>query len=221
MSNKLIGREILDNTEVREHVATIEEAVQQGKQVVGSMLGYSRTRPDDEAPKDVDELVGETVALLSKEFLSGIRLTLELNRNLPPVPVGGGKIEQILLNLVVNAAEAMQGQGRLRIATRLRSEASGRFVLAPRAAAQYIELTVADSGPGIPPEARDRIFEPFFTTKAEGNHPGTGLGLSMVYTISEQAGLGLDVDPGGAGGGAQFTVLIPVDAIHPGLRPQP
>lgn len=209
MSNKLIGREVPDHPEVREHVATIEDAVQQGKQVVGSMLGFSRAQPGEAALRDVDELIEETVAILSREFLSGIALTLELDRNLPPVRVGAGKIEQIILNLVVNAAEAMNGQGKLRLATRARSAPSGPFVLAPQPAPAYVELTVTDTGPGMLPDVQERIFEPFFTTKQGSNKPGTGLGLSMVYTVAEQDGLGLKLETG-PGQGTSFTVLIPV-----------
>lgn len=208
MSNKLIGREVPDHPEVAEHVSTIEDAVQQGKHVVSSMLGYSRPAADSGQPKDVDELVEETVAMLSKEFLSGITLTLELDRQLPAVTVGGGKLEQILLNLVVNASEAMQSRGRLRIATRRRADPGSVFVLPPKAAPLFVEMAVEDNGPGIPPGIRDRIFEPFFTTKREARRPGTGLGLSMVYSIAQAEGLGLALETA-PGHGTRFRVLIP------------
>lgn len=210
MSNKLIGREVPGNDEVREHVATIEEAVQQGRQVVGSMLGYSRARPDEAARRDVDELVEETVSLLSREFLGGIALTLELDRHLPAVSLGGACLEQILLNLIVNASEAMKGRGRLRIATRLRTHSDGPFVLPPRRAARHVEVLVEDDGPGVPQEIRERVFEPFFTTKSEATRPGTGLGLSMVYNLALQGGMGLALESG-SGLGARFRVWVPVD----------
>jgi signal transduction histidine kinase len=218
MSNKLVGREVPANAEVREHVANIEEAVQQGKHLVGSMLGYSRPQSDEAAPQDLDEIVEETVALLSKEFLSGITLTLELDRHLPPVRLGGGRIEQILLNLVVNASEAMKGEGKLRLASRVRTapEACG-VVLAPQPAPRYAELAVADSGPGIPPDVLPRIFEPFFTTKHDPNRRGTGLGLSLVYNLAEQDGLGLAVESG-PGRGTCFRLLIPLATDEPGVR---
>ncbi|MBL9135324.1 MAG: hypothetical protein JNK85_05630 [Verrucomicrobiales bacterium] len=212
MSNKLIGREVPHHPEVSEHVATIEDAVQQGKQVVGSMLGYSRPNPGSDGPKSVDEMVEETVAMLSREFLNGITLTLELDRDLPPVSLGSGKLEQILLNLVVNASEAMQGRGRLRITARRRHDrANASVVLPPATAPRYVEVTIEDSGPGIPAEIRDRIFEPFFTTKHEGHRPGTGLGLSMVYSIAQSEGLGLLLETG-SGEGTRFRVWIPAAA---------
>lgn len=212
MSNKLIGREAPSHAEITEHVGTIEEAVQQGKQVVGSMLGYSRPAPEPGSLKRVDEMVEETVAMLSREFLNGIMLTLELDRDLPGVALGGGKLEQILLNLVVNASEAMQGRGRLRIAARRRRDREHpRVILAPAVVPEYVEVTVEDNGPGIPADIRDRIFEPFFTTKRDGRRPGTGLGLSMVYTIAQAEGLGLVLETSTTEG-TRFRVWIPTSA---------
>lgn len=210
MSNKLIAREVPDNAEVKENVAAIEQAVQQGKHVVRSMLGYSREAADDDAPQDVIEVVEETVALLSKEFLSGIQLTLEFDRETPRVAVNRGRLEQILLNLLVNAAEAMNGQGKLTITLGpTKAALNGAFVLRPKPAPQHIELTLTDSGSGMDPQIVPRIFEPFFTTKVTGAQRGTGLGLSMVYTIAEQEGLGLGVETG-LGKGTMFRVVIPV-----------
>ena len=192
-----------------EEVASIEEAVQHGKQVVGSMLGFSRKRVGDDGRCDLGEVVEETVSLLSREFLSGIELTLTLDRDAPAVQIGRGRIEQILLNLVVNAAEAMKGQGKLGISVQpAHPEPAENFVLRPRPGALLVELRVTDSGAGLAPEIRPRIFEPFFTTKNSGAKQGTGLGLSMVYTIAEQEGLGIAVESM-AGRGATFRILLP------------
>lgn len=208
MSGKLIARQAPGNEEIREHAESIESAVLQGKQVVGSMLGYSRSRGDD-GVHHVAEVVSDTVALLSTEFLSGISLTLELDRNTPPVAAAGGRIEQILLNLIVNASEAMNGSGRLTIGVRPAGELPAAFFLKPLKADLRVELTIQDTGPGIPPEILPRIFEPFFTTKNEGNRRGTGLGLSMIYSIAEQEGMGLAVDST-PGYGTTFRIFLPV-----------
>ncbi len=210
MSNKLIGRETKGNVEVTEHVADIEQAVLQGKNVVSSMLGYARSESNESQPTDLDAVVEETVSLLSREFLSGIALTLELDRHAPEVKLVRGRLEQVLLNLVVNASEAMQGQGKLKIVVRrCAATPAGALVLRPQSAGNYVELSVADSGPGIPAEIRERIFEPFFTTKRMGAKAGTGLGLSLVYSIAQQDGLGLHVDSE-PGRGTTFSLLIPV-----------
>lgn len=210
MSNKLVGRAAKTDPEIQEHVADIEQAVLQGKSVVGSMLGYARTDAGEGKPTDISTVVEEAVSLLSKEFLSGIALTLELDREAPPVSIGRGRIEQILLNLLVNASEAMAGRGKLRITVHARSAAPLRpYVLRPAPAARYVELSVVDSGAGIAAEIRDRLFEPFFTTKRAGATPGTGLGLSLVYSIAQQESLGLSVESE-LGKGAAFTLVIPV-----------
>ncbi|MEY4916962.1 MAG: hypothetical protein RL616_875, partial [Verrucomicrobiota bacterium] len=210
MSNKLIGRETKTNADIQENVADIESAVMQGKSVVGSMLGYARTEDTVVGPTDISSVVEETVSLLSKEFLSGIALTLELDRTVPKVSVSRGRLEQILLNLIVNASEAMAGQGKLKIALHLRSQIPlKRYALRPHAAEKFIELTVVDSGPGIAPENQLRLFEPFFTTKRSGAKAGTGLGLSLVHSIAQQDGLGLAVESE-TDKGATFTIVVPV-----------
>lgn len=215
MSNKLIGRETKTHAEIQENVADIEQAVLQGKSVVGSMLGYARTEDAPAGPTDVNRVVEDTLALLSKEFLSGIALTLELERDTPKVNVSRGRLEQVLLNLVVNASEAMLGQGKLKITLQRRNVVPEKlYALRPAAAQEFVEMTVADSGPGIAPENQLRLFEPFFTTKRSGSKVGTGLGLSLVYAIAQQDGLGLSVESE-MDKGATFTIVIPVNPENP------
>jgi len=213
MSNKLIGRATKGNSDLVEEVANIEEAVLQGKQVVGSMLGYSRERAGDSGSCDLGEVIEETVSLLSREFLSGLQLTLALDRHAPPVLVGRGRLEQILLNLLVNAAEAMKNQGKLAITIHCQAGCDDpNYVLRPQPASSLVELRVTDSGPGIAPDILPLIFEPFFTTKSSGTKQGTGLGLSMVYSIAEQEGLGIAVDAP-PGGGAIFRIFLPAGTV--------
>jgi signal transduction histidine kinase len=210
MSNKLISRETKGNPEVTELSESVESAVLQGKKVVSSMLSYSR---EDTGPaRPVTAVVRDTAALLSTEFLSGITLSLDLDDATPFIEVPAGRIEQILLNLIVNASEAMAGNGHLKISVRpAPPEAAALCVLPPRPAPAYVEIAVRDTGPGVPEEIADRIFEPFFTTKNAGNDRGNGLGLSMVYTIAERDGLGLALRTV-AGSGTTFSIIIPVFA---------
>jgi len=154
---------------------------------------------------------GETMALVGKQFLSGIVLTLELDPKSPPATGSKVRLEQILLNLIVNAAEAMNGQGDLRISVHA-SDSSQGCLLSPRGAQNFVEVQVADSGPGIAPEVLPRIFEPFFTTKDVGVNRGTGLGLSTVYAIAQQDGLGLGVETE-LQRGTTFRVLVPVAPV--------
>lgn len=215
MSNTLMGRRAANDVEIQEHVADIEQAVLQGKGVVGSMLGYARDNHGNGEPVDVSSVVEDVVSLLSKEFLGGIALILELEREAPKVALGQGALEQILLNLVVNAAEAMQGQGNLKIIARARASLpDGEYVLRPGATEKFVELSVIDSGPGIGPEAKEHLFEPFFTTKRTGSKVGTGLGLSLVYSMAQQAGAGLSVKST-PGHGAAFTLWFPAETAKP------
>jgi len=210
MANKLIRRGKENDARLQQNAEEIEQAVLRGKGVVGSMLGYARTEHADEAATDLGAAVENTVALLTHEFLSGIKLTLELDRDTPLVPTSRAKIEQILLNLVVNASEAMQCHGDLKISVKAPAPLpKTNLVLHPAAAKKYAEIAVTDSGPGIAPEIRDRLFEPFFTTKRGGAKPGTGLGLSLVYTLAEQEQLGLAVESE-PGRGATFKIFVAV-----------
>jgi signal transduction histidine kinase len=209
LSNQLTGEEAKDNASIRENVAEIDQAVAQGKRVVHSMLGYSREQ-ESSGPFVLSDLVEDTVALLSKQFLNGIMLTLELDRDLPAVRLSRNRLEQALLNLIVNASEAMKGRGHLQIRLRAGAGPGEDLVLRPRMASTYAELLLIDSGPGIAQDILPRIFEPFFTTKTRGAVGGTGLGLSTVYTIAEQDGLGLGVKSV-SGQGTEFRIILPLD----------
>lgn len=208
MAGQLVQRELQPKGNAKQNLEDIEQAAVQGKNIVRSILGYSRQPGDPNQPYSVNTVVGETLAMLSKQFLSGIVLTLELAPETPAVTGDKSRLEQILLNLIVNASEAMDGTGKLKLSVRPCFDGRAR-ILAARPAAEYVELTVQDFGPGIAPEILPRIFEPFFSTKQSGQQHGTGLGLTTVYTIAQQDGLGLDVETG-VGQGAAFRVLLPV-----------
>lgn len=207
LSNQLAAEQTKPTGTARENVDAIETAVTQGESIVHSMLGYSRVAAEKEGAYEVDAVVNETVAMLGRKFLAGIVLKLEIAEVLPAVRGSRGRLEQVLLNLIVNASEAMNGKGTLSLVTRSNPQAAG-CLLAPRQAARYVEVAVGDSGPGIPPEVVSRIFEPFFTTKTIGARPGTGLGLATVYTMAEQDGLGLAVNTA-VGVGTTFRIFIP------------
>lgn len=208
LSNQLAAEQTRPTGAARENVDAIETAVSQGENIVQSMLGYSRAAAEREGVYQVDAAVNETVAMLGRKFLAGIILKLEIAEGLPPARGSRGRLEQVLLNLIVNASEAMNGKGTLRLAARSAPRATG-CLLAPRPAGRYVEVAVGDSGPGIPPEVMSRMFEPFFTTKTLGSRPGTGLGLATVYTMAEQDGLGLAVTSA-PDAGTTFRIYVPV-----------
>jgi signal transduction histidine kinase len=178
----------------------ILRASERAAELTRQLLSFSRREELRPGRLDLDRVIGETERLLRRVIPADIRLDLELAGDLPEVLADAGRLEQVLVNLVVNARDAMQGRGRITISTGLREpdEAAG--------AEAWVCLTVADTGPGIPPDVRDRIFEPFFTTKAAGQ--GTGLGLSTVYSIVQQ--LNGTIRLGRATGrGAVFEILLP------------
>lgn len=219
MSNQLVERAVQPEGVMKENVQAIEHAVQQGKSIVNSMLGYSRRPTEVIENFSVDRTVNETVALLSRQFLSGLTLQLELDPTCPTICGSRLRLEQALLNLIVNASEAMRGQGRLTISTRLIDRAPD-LVLAAKPSSGFVEVSVSDSGPGIAPAALPRIFEPFFTTKTAGTERGTGLGLSLVYAIALQDGWGLDVKSE-TGRGATFRLVLPISQTEFMGRPRP
>jgi signal transduction histidine kinase/WD40 repeat protein len=207
LSSELIEECTEADGTTRENFDAIRQSIQRGRGIVHSMLGYARD--DGEArPFAPAALVSDAVALLSKSFLSGLVLEIEVDAAVPDVFGRRGRVEQMLLNLIVNAAEAMGGRGTLRLSARGVDE-TGHCVLPPRASAGYVELSVVDSGPGIRPEIQPRIFEPFFTTKNKGPQHGTGLGLSMLYTIAKEDGLGVAVESV-PDCGTTFRLLLPV-----------
>ena len=212
MGNQLQRRDDISGEDKVESGLAVERAVEQGKKVVRSMLGYSREPGGGREVFSVPELVDEVVLLLNKQFLGGLTLTLELNRDTPAVAGIRGRLEQILLNLVVNAAEAMDGKGRLVIGVREVEEINRNrtLLLRPRPANRYVELLVGDNGTGIESGIQERIFEPFFSTKPQSSSSGTGLGLSLVHSLAEQEGMGIGLRSE-AGKGSTFTILIPVE----------
>jgi signal transduction histidine kinase len=167
--------------------------------IVGSMLGFARNQSTRREPADVVQLV-EEVLLLTDKDLSKHRIQIDKRiHDRPVVPVVAGQIEQILLNLIINARQAMSNGGRLRIDVRANPVAG------------MAEIRIADTGVGIPPEQLRMIFEPFYTTKApdENGRGGTGLGLSVCRQIIEQHHGRIRVESV-VGKGSTFTVKLPL-----------
>ncbi len=191
---QLMSREQRSAEDV-ENLRLVQDAAMRAKRIVESLLRFSR-RPSNEEKGMVDLVaVAEDALFLLKPQMKDGRV--EIVRRFEPAPVIGNanRLQQIVVNLVVNALQAMRGEGRLTIA------------VGP-AGPSRVRLSVADSGPGVRPEVAKRIFEPFFTTKPEGQ--GTGLGLSVCYQIAEEHGGSVRLEP--AETGACFVVELPAAA---------
>ena len=187
--------------------------------LVGQLLAFSRKQTLEMQPIDVRDALGDLGHLLNR--LVGDRVTIRLDHDPALVPIRGDRrqLEQVLMNLVVNARDAMPEGGEialsvspLRLGQPLRR---GRATVPP---GEYALITVADEGVGIAPDWHDKIFEPFVTTKRPGE--GTGLGLSTAYGIVKQTGGFIFVDSA-PGAGARFSIYLPVnhDPIRPEGRP--
>lgn len=181
----------------RRHLQQISEETARAGRIVTDLLAFSRRAVPKRTPTDLNAVVEKTVAILQHRVeLSKIMLVLDLGEGPLVAPCDAGQIEQILLNLVINAVEALKDGGRIGVRTR-RDSAAGDAV-----------LEVEDDGPGMTPAVLARVFDPFFTTKTEGK--GAGLGLSVAYGIAAAHGGSLTVasDPGKR---TVFTLRLPLD----------
>jgi len=162
-------------------------------EIVNSLLNFSRTSPTEFVSVDLNKVIRETLTLLEHQLAkAGVEVKLALDENLPRIKGNPGKLQQVFLNLFLNARDAMESGG----------------VLAIRSGSDHgsVRLTVADSGAGIAPENLSRIFDPFFTTK--GARKGTGLGLSVSYGIVREHGGDIEVESI-LGAGTRFELSFP------------
>jgi len=176
-------------------------AADSATQLTGQLLSFARRRPVEPRVVDVRETVGNAQKMLRRTMGETIQLVVLLSEGEFPVVVDPGALDQIIFNLCVNARDAMPNGGTLTINVEAR-EAKAIGGLPP---GDYVAITVADTGTGIPGDIADHIFEPFFSTKGE---KGTGLGLATCYGIAKQADGEIIIDTE-VGQGTSFTVLLP------------
>jgi PAS domain S-box-containing protein len=201
----------LDET-ARRGVDVILAETERAARIVRNLLTFARKRQSTRAMIDINDVVRETLALRAYEqTVSNIEVVEALASGLPRVFADAHQIQQVLLNLVINAEQAMLG-------------ANGRGTLVVRtwhdASAGLAALEVSDDGPGLPAETATKVFDPFFTTKEVGQ--GAGLGLTVAYAIVEEhGGRSRIVDGRGAGmhRGATFVVELPVSGVGASARP--
>jgi len=190
----------------RRLAASAQRAAERGALLTRQLLAFSRRQTLRPETHDLNALLYAGEGVLLRALGDNIEFELDLARNLAPVEVDAAEFEAALLNLVVNARDAMEGSGRLRISTRERSV--GAEGIPPDASpGRYIVVSVHDTGSGMSHEVRARAMEPFFTTKAMGK--GSGLGLSQVYGFAAQSGGFADIESV-EGEGTTVGIYLPV-----------
>jgi PAS domain S-box-containing protein len=197
----------------------IVRAGQRGTELTHQLLAFARREVVRPQVLDLNEVIADVEQMLRRSLGEHVTLTTRPAGDLPAVTADPGQIEQVLVNLVLNARDAMPSGGRLVIDTGTyrvdEEEATYRADLEP---GEYVRLRVGDSGSGMPPDVAERAFEPFFTTKGSGE--GTGLGLATVYGIVAQAGGSVSITSE-QGVGTTVTVLLPASREAPGATRTP
>lgn len=186
----------------------VKQNANRAANLVRQLLAFSRRQTLRPTVLDVTDVLSELLELIRRLIGENIELEVKHGRRLGRVKVDQGQLEQVVINLAVNARDAMLDGGKLSIKTynisKEESEKLNNPLLSP---ADFVCISVSDTGSGIPKEYRDKVFEPFFTTKDVGK--GTGLGLSTVYGIVKQTGGFIFID-GEEGEGVTFNVYLPL-----------
>jgi signal transduction histidine kinase len=184
---------------VREDLEVLHRQTQRVARITQGLLTFARSSAGERTPIDLNHIVRETLLLAENQIVKGgVKVTADLAPDLPAILGDADTLQQVMLNLVTNARDAVDTGGEIRIETRRRDSD------------RTIELVVADTGRGIAPEDLTRIFDPFFTTKPSG----TGLGLSLTHGIVREHGGTIDVESA-PGRGTRFILAFP--ALIPGI----
>jgi PAS domain S-box-containing protein len=191
---QLLLREQAPASQMHDDLKTIEKHTRNCKGIVEDLLKFSRSTPMRKIPFDVNASLAEVISLLAHQFeLDKIDIKTDLDLTIPEITGDAEKLKQVFMNLLMNAKQAISGQGKISIATRKNGNS--------------IDISISDSGSGIAPQVMNKIFDPFFTTKPVGE--GTGLGLSVSYGIIQDHSGRIEVESR-PGKGSTFTVTLPL-----------
>ena len=197
---QMLAKQVSGDDQKSKLLEKIAKQTFRASEIVNSLLNFSRTSPTDFGEVDLNRVVRETVALVEHQFQkTGVATLVSLADDLPLVRANSGKLQQVFLNLFINARDAMPGGGSLTV----RSWAENNFA----------HVEIADTGQGISPENLARIYDPFFTTKAPKK--GTGLGLSITYGIVQEHNGIIEVEST-LGRGTRFRLEFPAASTRPG-----
>jgi two-component system, NtrC family, sensor kinase len=194
---ELLERQLHKASFDREYLTEIINQTLRCQQIVTRLLEFSRQSLGQKTDFNVNAIILRCIDLIRHQAIfHNIEIKTELAAELPQILGDPGQLQQVFTNLLLNAADAMQGRGQITVTSR------------PEPLHDGVILTFADTGSGIPPDIQDKIFEPFFTTKAPGK--GTGLGLAIVYSVIQRHGGTIELGST-PGGGTTFTIRLPLE----------
>jgi PAS domain S-box-containing protein len=200
-----------DPEKIRAGLEIIRETGMRGAMLVQQLLTLARSGNLSFQPTDINELLRQFSKILAETFPKTIAVAVETAADLPPIMADPNRLHQALLNLCVNARDAMSGAGKLVLSDEIVSGSDLRKRIPDATDESYASVVVSDSGAGIHETVRDRIFDPFFTTKGPGE--GTGLGLTAVYGIVREHDGFVEVESE-PGHGATFRIYLPLRPVN-------
>ena len=193
---QLSKRKLDKDDPLYKNVEIIEKETKRCKEIIENLMKFSRREKVEKELTDINKVAQDAIAIVDHQLtINQVKLEQDLEADLCPLMADGNQLQQVLMNFMINAQQAMDGNpGIVRIATR-------------KLSLEHIEVRVSDNGPGMPEDVSAKIFEPFFTTKPAGK--GTGLGLSVSYGIIQDHKGEIRVDSA-PGKGTTFIVTLPV-----------
>ena len=212
----LVAEELRDRPKTFEKLKSARDASKRGADLIKQLLAFARREPLETAVIDPCKVVTEIEPLLRRALGSKVALRVELQRDAGTVRASTAQLESVLVNLAINARDAIEAKGAVTIGVQRAhlgaTEAAARGLAK---AGDYVTVSVTDDGSGIPPEVIDKVFEPFYSTKRDRG--GTGLGLSMVRWFAEQAAGAVALDSA-VGRGTTVALSLPLSAEQSGVE---
>jgi two-component system NtrC family sensor kinase len=194
-SHLLLERNNIDNS-TKQMLQKVVVQANRSRDIIRGLLDFSRQRKPDKTLCNINNLLQESLSFLENQALMhNIELVTQIENDLPSIVIDPSQVQRVFINMIVNAAEAMNGNGRLTMITRRYPEKG------------CIEIEFSDTGSGIPDENLEKIFDPFFTTKETGH--GVGLGLAISYGIIKEHGGTISVESE-VGKGTTFRIRLPI-----------
>jgi two-component system NtrC family sensor kinase len=205
----LVRKQMPDGSPEAEDLDLVIQETRRCASIIRRLLDFAREKAPEKNFADLNRLIERTVGLVSEPARAAdVEISVDLDETLPPVWMDENLVEQVVMNMLVNAQHAIEGAGRISVRTRRREQF--RRSAADAQPADMAEITIRDSGCGIAPENLQKIFDPFFTTKGVGK--GTGLGLSVSHGTIEAHGGTIEVDST-VGEGTEFRIYLPLEGI--------